>query len=645
MDDGVSDDLLKELDKLDPDEARALGDVLRALGKGDRSKVRSLLETDYLQQPVSIDQFLDDERYMARALWDPERNRSKIYPYWREKLKLVFEGDPVHEIITTGPIGSGKSLFLDVALAYMVHGDVLCLKDPFAYYDLVRAQPISFLFFSLSKDLSQVGLFRGFCELLLASPWFLERGTVSGNRYKVINFPSYNLEWSLGAPKMAGQGITGRNILGGALDEISEVTNPKERERDLVAVGDSDFKQMRALNVYQATKRRIESRFMKGSYQPGKLFLASSKQDEAAFLEQYVERVKGNPGVLIFDDPLWEIKPKENYSGKTFVVAVGDRFRASKVLESDDDENEYEVKNFDLIDVPVEHKPAFDFDVDGAIKDIAGISSTRTRRSKLIPRSEYLVRCVDDTLEHPFTKDTIELSEDDDIGLEDYFKEEMLGRMLTEHERSLHIDLAKNGDAAGVAMCHSPGRKVVDRVEKDGTVTRLSDDIVRFDFMVQVVNMAGSEIPFWKIRRFVLWLVGKGVKIVMVTTDGWQSVDTQQLLHRAGIEAEVLSLDKTHDQYVSLRNLFYEERAQHSGHPVFMKEAEELEHNRIKKKVDHPYSGSKDVADAACGCAWKCAAGKEADPETEKQVEVMKQMAEELDPTGGLNRDWWLEGY
>jgi len=140
-------------------------------------------------------------------------------------------------------------------------------------------------------------------------------------------------------------------------------------------------------------------------------------------------------------------------------------------------------------------------------------------------------------------------------------------------------------------------------------------------------------------------LVGKGVKIVMVTTDGWQSVDTQQLLHRAGIEAEVLSLDRTHDQYVSFRNLFYEERAQHSGHPVFMKEAEELEHNRIKKKVDHPYSGSKDVADAACGCAWKCAAGKEADPETEKQVEVMKQMAEELDPTGGLNRDWWLEGY
>jgi FAD/FMN-containing dehydrogenase len=38
-------------------------------------------------------------------------------------------------------------------------------------------------------------------------------------------------------------------------------------------------------------------------------------------------------------------------------------------------------------------------------------------------------------------------------------------------------------------------------------------------------------------------------------------------------------------------------------------------------------------------------AGKESDPDTEKQVETMKQMAEELDPTGGLNRDWWLKGY
>lgn len=587
----LSKELQNEIEKLEPDEAHALGQIMRALKDGDRSKLRTFLEPDYLEQPVSIERFLDDERYLGRPLWDFEKHRSKIYPYWREKLKMVFESESIHEIIATGPIGSGKSLFLDVALAYIVHSDILCLKDPFAYYNLVRAQPISILFFSLSKDLSSVGLFRGFCELLLASPWFTERGTISGHRYKVLNFPQHNVEWSLGAPKMAGQGITGRNILGGALDEISEVVDPKERERDLVAVGDSEFKHMRALNVYQAVKRRIESRFMQGGYNPGKLFLASSKQDEAAFLEQYVNRVKDHPGVLIFDDPLWEIKPKDNYCGKTFVVAIGDRFRESKVLEPDEDEEVYESKNFDLIDVPVEHKPAFDFDVDGAIRDIAGISSTRTRRSKLIPRSEYLVRGVDDTLEHPFSKDTIELSEDDEIGIEDFFNLKALDRMLTLHERCLHIDLAKNGDAAGIAMCHSPSKKVIDRVEKDGTTTRMSDDIVKFDFMLQVVNMAGSEIPFWKIRRFVLWLINKGVKLVMVTTDGWQSVDTIQLLHRAGVEAEVLSLDKTHDQYVAFRNMFYEERVQHSGHPIFMKEAEELEHNRIKKKVDHPYSG------------------------------------------------------
>lgn len=544
------------------------------------------MEPDYIEQPVSIERFLDDDRYLGRALWDPEKKRSKIYPYWREKLKIVWEGD-FHEIITTGPIGSGKSLFLMVSMAYMVHADILCLKDPFAYYDLVRAQPISLLFFSLSKDLSQVGLFRGFSELLLASPWFLERGVVSGTRHKQINFPQYNLEWSLGSPKMAGQGITGRNILGGSLDEISEVVDPK----DAVATGDVEFKHMRALHVYQSVKRRIESRFMKGSYQPGKMFLASSKQDEAAFLEQYIERVKDQKGVLVIDDPLWEIKPRENYSGVTFIVAVGDRFRESKILDEGDDEAEYESKNFDLIDVPIEHRPAFDLDVDGAIRDIAGISSTRTRRSKLMPRPEYLTRCVYPGLVHPFSKDVVELSEDDDIGLEDYFLPEYLASMLTPFDRFIHLDLAKNGCLAGFGMCHSPGRKVIERVSPDGTTTQMADDIVQFDIMLGIANMIGSEIPFWKIRRFIFWLISKGVRVRFVTTDGWQSVDTQQLLHRAGVDAEVFSLDKNDQPYVSFRTMFYEERVRHYGHPSFLKEMAELEHNRIKKKVDHPFGG------------------------------------------------------
>lgn len=582
------DALQGDIEDLDPKEAHALRVILDSMRRGDRSKLRRFIETDYLQQPVSVDEFLDSEEYLGRALWNPEKKSGKLYPYWREKLKLVWDTD-AREIVATGPIGSGKSLFLDVSMAYMTHRDILCLKDPFAFYNLVRAQPIAILFFSLSKDLSTVGLFRGFQELLLESKWFMERGVVSGTRNRQLNFPTHNLQWSLGSPKMTGQGIIGRNILGGCLDEISEVADPKELERH-VAAGDTEFKEMKALRVYQSVKRRIESRFMKGDYQPGKLFLASSKQDDAAFLEQYVERVKGTPGVLVFDDPLWEIKPADNYPSKLyFAVAIGDRFRESKVLAEGESEEDYTSKGYDLIDVPMEHKPAFDFDTEGAVRDIAGVSSARIRRSKLIPRSEYLVRCINPALVHPFSLDTIELSEDDDIGLEDFF--DLRNEFLTPYERHIHIDLAKNGDACGFAMSHVPGKKVIERTSRDGTIVKLSDDIVRFDFMLCIRNVPGLSIPFWKIRRFIFWMLDKGIRIVKVTADGWQSEDTMQLLHRAGIDADVLSLDRSHDYYVSFRNMFYEERVEHYGHPVFMHEMEELEHNRVKKKVDHPHKG------------------------------------------------------
>ena len=99
----LSKELQNEIEKLEPDEAHALGQIMRALKDGDRSKLRTFLEPDYLEQPVSIERFLDDERYLGRPLWDFEKHRSKIYPYWREKLKMVFESESIHEIIATGP--------------------------------------------------------------------------------------------------------------------------------------------------------------------------------------------------------------------------------------------------------------------------------------------------------------------------------------------------------------------------------------------------------------------------------------------------------------------------------------------------------------------------------------------------------------
>lgn len=623
-----------ELAALDPAERKYLKRMLSNLDDGDASGVKAFLEQDYDEAPVSIDRFINDDKYLGHILKDP-KGKSLIYEYWQDALRTIANSNAV-EVILTGPIGSGKSTIVDIYMAYILH-NMLCLRDPFEYYGLVRAMPITLLFFSLSKDLSQVGLFKGFTEMILNSPWFRERGILGGGaRHQLLRFPHKNIDYSLGAPKIPGQGIVGRNVIAGGLDEISEVASSKELEMG----SRQDFVGTKALQIYEKVARRMESRFLQGGRQPGKLFLISSKQDEAAFIERYVEKVKGSPHVLIYDDPIWEIKPSRMFSGITFGVAIGDKYRDSRILGDDDDADELEEQGYDVIYPPIEFKRSFELDVNGALRDIAGISSSTTRRSKLIARAEYLKLCINPELEHPFTDQTVYLSDEkgDDTGIEDYFK--MSDAFITAPYRCIHVDLGLNGDAAGICMCHANHIKEIERMMEDGTSLKMRDHVIRFDFMLRIKNITGASIPFWKIRRFILYLRKRKVKISCVTFDGWQSVDCRQLLEHAGFNAELLSVDRNDIPYVTFRNAIYEERIEWYNYPPMFDEASELEHLRRKKKVDHPVGGSKDVSDAGAGAMFSALKNSGNQPSPDKTVAALQLMKNQK--VGGMDPTWWL---
>jgi hypothetical protein len=95
------------------------------------------------------------------------------------------------------------------------------------------------------------------------------------------------------------------------------------------------------------------------------------------------------------------------------------------------------------------------------------------------------------------------------------------------------------------------------------------------------------------------------------------SADALQKLRKRGIEAEVVSVDKTSDAYDTLKDAIYEGRVVLHPHPWL--EAELRSVQRIMKsggrvKIDHPdrmtgpdgneVIGSKDVADALAGAVF-----------------------------------------
>jgi len=366
----------------------------------------------------------------------------------------------------------------------------------------------------------------------------------------------------------------------------------------------------KALEVYRSISRRIESRFMKLGKVPFPLWMISSAKEEHAFLEQYVATVRKDTHVAIFDDPVYKVKPMTTYSGLVFDVAVGDKYHDSFVLRGEDKELLRE-RGFRLFEVPVEYRRSFDVDLDGAIRDILGVSVSSSRSNKLIANKDKIVDAIEkkddgSRKQNPMKVETIVMGLESNESIADYVETERLfgneGELKdSQIMRVIHIDTGLTGDALGLCMGHTPGKKDVSRISMEGTEYKSSDDIVRVDIFVRIKARAGSEIPLWKVREFISYLTSRGVKIWKITADGFQSRDMLQLLTKAGYQCELVSVDKTDEAYVQVKNAILEDRFLMPEYSLVVQELSELEHDRLKHKVDHTDTGTKDVSDALAG--------------------------------------------
>jgi hypothetical protein len=90
-----------------------------------------------------------------------------------------------------------------------------------------------------------------------------------------------------------------------------------------------------------------------------------------------------------------------------------------------------------------------------------------------------------------------------------------------------------------------------------------------------------------------------------VTFDGFQSVDSRQILKTEGFLTDYLSVDTDMERYNSLKDGIYDVRVMLHQNQLLAGELAGLQYstNRSgsKEKVDHRPDGTKDVADAVCG--------------------------------------------
>lgn len=568
--------------------------------------LQELWSIDYNEVPVSPRVFFNSTYYFGD-------NAGKIYPRWLEDLEEVLDPkNKIYEWCISGGIGIGKTTIACASLMYKIY-QLLCLKNPHEFFNLMAVQPITFILFSIFKYKAHDIVYEKLINMLNGSPYFRQRCRERTN--KVFGYSqSIGTELEIKLPNSVriitgstGEHALSEDILGGILDEVNF------RLEDTYS---SESKYLRtAMGIYNAVSRRIKSRFYSTDNCAGLLCLVSSKRATQDFLEVYIDKVRNSPNVKVSEYSLWDVK--SGYSKKRFYVLLNNSIESCKIIESKEELDRYKAMGENIIEVPVDFKKEFENDLLSALRDIAGVSvegdyvyiKDTSVFSGVFDQSRSNI--VNGFKINQFTTKEVRIGLKNKKEIADYIDWTKLvdggiPKYYSNVPRVVHIDLSKKGDATGIAMgCIAKVKESKMRVEKREIKTL--QPYVWIDFVIRVKNFERDEIDFDKVVNFVKLLRdGYKFRIDFVSYDGFQSVHSLQSLSKSGFNTGIYSVDriqKGSSAYEELLQLMNTGRISIPYDDFLMWELKKLVRIETRNgwKFDHQDNSSKDCADALAG--------------------------------------------
>jgi hypothetical protein len=553
-----------------------------------------------------MEEFLKDDRYLGKLT---DRGKT-LYPVWQDTLELVSKEDSKYIYVLTGAIGIGKTFCAVYGMLYTMCR-ILCLKDPWQYFGRAAGSQMSIVFFNLTKSQSESTAYKLFQSCLVNSPWFRDRGVLKGSDLNPrVEFPLF--KYSFASPFVPGFGSQGEHVVLALLDEVdSPVASEVQREK--------------VVSAYENARRRLDSRFVTKGVTIGRFFVVASKQERLSFLNTFIAKYKNSKSVHIMDVPLWLARKRSEFSKEEFLVSCGDVYNPPHIVETEEQLKSATYAGFKIMKVPMDFFDVFQKDIIGSLRDIAGVSVSHIRATKLFASESLLRQCFTED-PNPVKKMTIEIGLQDDINLLDYID---LNAITTPRHvpRFIHQDysFSGDGDATGVAMSCISGWSKKNIENADGTWRMEKVPIAITDFALRIKGRPGDKIPLHVIRKFYLDLkVIHGFNIVECTFDLRVATEAdKQILERSGIACDYVTMDKDPQRYREFRNAATENRWSTPNHPYLYFELKNLEEDPEKNMIDHPAEvaelefledgnvreivmvGSKDISDAVAGSATR----------------------------------------
>lgn len=542
------------------------------------------LEDIFREEPVPLDVFVQDKKFLGNPPLGPIQRDvvahleriyyPDLYPLMAAGFDPSWGVDlPMKNIFTIciGK-GAGKDHMVRISALRIIYL-LLCLKDAHAYFELPWQDSFHILNVAANRDLAR----RAFFEPMARA---VDKGWFEGKANPLKN--SITFDGGIEAISGSSDGDTqdGLNLILSVADEVDAFNEPDPRrggDRVVSRSAGEMLKMMQSSGASRFYRTYKHARISYPRYMNSPIDRLRMKAEE----DIAQKAAEGKLSVHYSLGPLatWEVNPRYDKMERITIPecpipipntqAIIEEFQedpdnaSCKYLARPQRSSDTYFKNFHAVDssfVTVERNPIeveyeFDgtrwfakYDIDPSLKPIEGAS--------------YV----------------------------------------------MHADLAKNGDSAGVSMSHVVRYEEKEKsiVTADGRPANVTEPVpfVRNDFTLafsgDVRSVPAREIQVWWVRDLVSELRRRGFYIERVTYDGYESLDSRQILEQWGIETDRVSADINAGVYRNLRDMIYEGRLEI---PFRQKLRDEITQLRklANGKVDHPPRGSKDESDAlAC---------------------------------------------
>lgn len=591
------------------------------IARAETLRPRSSLESIFVEEPVSLDVFVQDKKFLHNPPLSIEQYRlvqhiERVYmPETLELMAVEFGGywdmtrylRMVNLITAQWGKGGGKDHTVRVAVLRVIYL-LLCLKSPQQYFEMPEQDFIHLLNIASNSGQANRAFFKPM-TLAVKRGWFRD---YADPKQGEIEFAKNVTAISGHSDADAQEGL---NILIGVADEIDAFkskdemvgTGKRAREASTSAESILDMLKTSASTRFPDVYKRVAISFPR--------YLGSTIQRLTAEGRADIE-LMGDASKEYVSGPFatWDVNPRVKGKEK-----YAEDYRKDPLAAA----AKYECKPSRAVDAYFRNPQIFRQSI---YRDNQPLSVT------------YEVREYRSTITGEVTQ-----------GWEPVYHFSPDLYPVEGARYAMHGDLAIKGDRAGIAMSHI--QRYEERVEKlfdeDGALIGESDvvvPIVKNDFVIAFSADAAAkpvarEIQIRWAQELAFELTKRGFFVARYTFDGFQSADTIQVLTRHGILSEKFSLDIKDDGWKTLKDVASQDRLKMPFDQLLFLELEAL--SRIGNgKVDHPPGGSKDMADALAGSVTGAIfVGGEEDADS-KQVEsngTVVDFGEVFEPYAGMS--------